>query len=377
MKLTTWNIEHLSRPLSNLLLEDNAERLQNISKEILDINPDVLCINEAPGNLVQMREWINLPIADGGLNGIYTIPTIEGTDQILNDSPADVRDALKKLYGMSGTRITGNQWIWFLVKKTVLNSGIEAFVQNPQVWQGMTEVKKWSVHYWGKNETKQAYHWRHPQTLVLKLQDGMTIEIIGAHLKSKINKKSPFDAEGKLQDKYIDEALRARIKLATEANDIRQYIEQRFRQEPNPRIIVCGDLNDGVGKEFFERQFLFFDLTSNIQGSVFRANQFLNHALFDYKEELRWSTAFRDRIEIWARKNFSEYKMIDTGVDSSRKQLIDHILFTQAFVNENETPKINPNSGKVEHTIHEKINAGLSKAKRTSDHRPVSVDIEL
>lgn len=377
MKLTTWNIEHLSRPLANMSLAINKERLKNISNEILNINPDVLCLIEAPGNLIKLRKWINLPTKDGGLDGIYTISTIDGTEEILNNNPSDVRNALKNLYAMQGSKTTGNQWIWFLVKKSLINSGISATVQNPAVWQGMTGVKKWSVHYWGKNETKQANHWRHPQTLILKLQNGITIEVIGAHLKSKINRKSPFETNGKLSDNYIDEALRARIKLATEANDIRQYIEQRFRQEPDPRIIVCGDLNDGVGKEFFERQFLFFDLISNIQGNVFRAGQFMNHALFDYKEELRWSTEFNDRIELWARQNHKDYKMIDTGVDSAKKQLIDHILFTQAFVNGSGNPKINPKAGKVEHTIHEKINAGLSKTRRTSDHRPISVKIEL
>ena len=38
---------------------------------------------------------------------------------------------------------------------------------------------------------------------------------------------------------------------------------------------------------------------------------------------------------------------------------------------------INPNAGMVEHTIHEKINANLKKSLKTSDHRPVSVEIEL
>lgn len=377
MKLTTWNIEHFSRPLSNMSSNINKERLKNISNEILNINPDVLCVTEAPGDLTKLREWIDLPIKDGGLNGIYTIPTIDGTDDILNENPLDVRNALKKLYAMQGTKKTGNQWIWFLVKKNLINSGIKASIQNPSVWQGMTGVKKWFVRYWGKNEVKRANHWRHPQTLVLTLQSGITIEIIGAHLKSKINLNSSFDSNGNLRKSYVDEALRARIKLATEANDIRQYIEQRFRQEPNPRIIVCGDLNDGFGKEFFERQFLFFDLISNIQGNIFRAEQFMNHALFDYKEELRWSTEFPDDIEVWARQNYKGYKTINTGVDSAKKQLIDHILFTQAFVNDGINPKINPKAGKVEHTIHEKINASLSKTRQTSDHRPISVEIEI
>ena len=75
----------------------------------------------------------------------------------------------------------------------------------------------------------------------------------------------------------LKEAIKARIKLVTEAEKIRHYINARFQQEPAPRIFVLGDANDGPGKRFFERQYLFFDLLSNIQGNVFFARQFLNH----------------------------------------------------------------------------------------------------
>ena len=48
--------------------------------------------------------------------------------------------------------------------------------------------------------------------------------------------------------------------------------------EQKPAIFVMGDLNDGPGKEPFERESLFFDLVSNLQGDVFFAKRFLNHA---------------------------------------------------------------------------------------------------
>ena len=71
------------------------------------------------------------------------------------------------------------------------------------------------------------------------------------------------------------------------------------------------------------------------------------------------------------------YNEIDMVIDNSRKQLLDHILFTQAFVNNSGKPKIDSHAGLVEHTIHEKINASLSQANETSDHRPVSVKIDV
>jgi len=70
--------------------------------------------------------------------------------------------------------------------------------------------------------------------------------------------------------------------------------------EPDPRIIVLGDMNDGSGREYFEREYLHHDLIGNLQGDVFFATRFLNHALFDYEDHLRWSTEFNDKVETWS-----------------------------------------------------------------------------
>lgn len=374
MKLTTWNIEHLRKPLMDSSNPDNFKRLSLIAQEITQINPDVLCIIEAPGDPSLIQNWIDLPFGNGGLGGEYVVATIEGTHDLIKSKPNNPRGAIQSLYAMKGTITTGDQWIWFLIRRTIYNSCFIG-VQDPKVWHGLTGQKQWPVNYWGEYTSSKTEHWRHPQVLMLKL-NSFEIEIIGVHLKSKINMKTPFDKVTKeLTKQYVDEALKARIRLATEAYDVRMYIEQRFQQEPNPRIIVCGDLNDGPGREFFERQFLFFDLISNIQGEVFFADRFLNHALFDFKDELRWTTNFDDKVERWALQNLSTYKMPTTKIDTTRKQLIDHILFTQAFVNKSKGPKVLAHSGLVEHTIHEKINAGNPKKIRTSDHRPVSVVI--
>jgi hypothetical protein len=110
--------------------------------------------------------------------------------------------------------------------------------------------------------------------------------------------------------------LTARIKMTTEGTNVRAYIDAKFLQTRNPAIFVLGDFNDGPGKEYFEERYLFFDLVSNLQGDVFFASRFLNHALFDYPDELRWSVQF------------------DDFVDPNRDPhiLLDHILFTQPLV---------------------------------------------
>jgi hypothetical protein len=147
--------------------------------------------------------------------------------------------------------------------------------------------------------------------------------------------------------------------MTTEATNVRAYLDAKFKQVENPAIFVLGDFNDGPGKEYFENQYLFFDLISNIQGDVFFASRFLNHALFDFPDHLRWSVYFRDFVE----------------PERDPHILLDHILFTQGLVNGSLPWKIDAHAGKVEHEIHDLINASLPASAQTSDHKPVSVKV--
>ena len=371
LKLTAWNVEHLGRPLRDLHNTQNKKRLKLISTQIIRMDSDILCICEAPADPRQIQSWIDLPIDDGGLDGRYKVATIEGTLDKVNNSS---RTPLQTIGNLYATR--GNQWIWFILKNDIFDNHFVR-VQAPDTWQSFTGVKEWTVYYWGNFSADTHRHYRHPQSLILNC-DGYEIEIIGVHLKSKINRNQQFvDSERTaLTEEYVTEALKNRIKLTTEALDIRMYINQRFEMEESPRIIICGDLNDGPGREFFERKYLFFDLLSNIQGDVFLASRFLNHALFDYAEHLRWSTQFNDRIERWALENFKGYKRTSSMLDNTRHQLIDHILFTQEFVDHNTSGlKVFPKAGYIEHLIHERVNS-MDDRIRTSDHRPLSLDLK-
>jgi hypothetical protein len=364
MKITSWNIEHFSKVLGTPPAE--PVRLDAIVKEIREIDPDVLCILECTPDLTQLREFCS-----GPLGGDYVVPVIAGTDEALASAPADPRRALAKLYGMQGNNTTGAQWIWFIVKAKWAEG---AHLLDPRVFDGFArgefidaddrerEDGKWAVYEWGQTIRGEHGHWRHPQTLVLPDIDGRRIEIIGGHLKSKLNnfRGDPFvnAATGELKIDFVREAVNDRIELATEAAHIRNYIDAMFKKVAQPAIIVLGDLNDGPGKEVLERRFLFFDLVGNIQGDVFFARRFLNHALFDFPENLRWSY-FLDK---------------DDPVDPTRdpKILLDHILFTQPLVDKEAFPRFEAKSGLVEHAIHDRINALLTKKNQTSDHRPIS-----
>src|SRR5690554_1809252 len=103
----------------------------------------------------------------------------------------------------------------------------------------------------------------------------------------------------------LNETLEARMKLATEEQNIRYA---RFEQEPYPAIFLLGDLND---------------------------------ALFDFPDHLRWTVHFRDPIE----------------KDRNPKILLDHILFTQAIVADHSPLpfRIHSGAGKVEHLIFDEL----------------------
>jgi hypothetical protein len=228
---------------------------------------------------------------------------------------------------------------------------------------------------------REHSHYRHPQVLILTIGD-KRMDIIGCHFKSKfggddyrpaglLRQKERITNEEKKLIKITEQtAVESRIKLSTEITDVRYYIDNRFRNEPDPVVFVCGDFNDGVGKEVFERKYLFHDAISNMQGDVFFASRFLNHALFDYSqvdgENHRWSTRY---IDVW-------------DPDRVPEILLDHILFTQCVSGSEALEKtglwVPPHAGRVEHAIHNAMNSVFDQEDdHTSDHRPVTVDLVL
>ncbi len=340
-KLTAWNIEWLDKlmaaladPITSAVQRQRLKRrLDSIYSVITEVSPDICCVTEGPSGEEAIDRFAE------GLDGYVAVKRPPGN-----------------LYMQQGT-----QWIWFLVKKSLAP---DTSLLPLDVWREYAELAspggehkaKWPVYRWGEIDASKHGHYRHPQVLVWNVA-GVRVEIIGGHFKSKLTKVGNFKSpDPAVRRAYIEETLEARIKLATEAQNTRYYIDQRFRQDVAPAIVLMGDLNDGPGKELFERQFLFFDLLGNLQGDVFESEKYLNHALFDYPDDLRWTVRFKD------------------PVDETRDPhiLLDHIMFTQAFVRSQLPLSIEPHAGKVEHAIFDRANAQLGTSGPVSDHRPVS-----
>lgn len=412
LRLTTWNIEWFGQllqgktrtiPSRSRDVTDAAGKalqalqLQQIAAQIEAIDPDVLCIQEGPstGNVGRLEAFC----ADK-LSGGWTV----------------VRRPPGEPYFISGS-----QGIFFLVRTSRQSELSPRLLPNSQ-WIAATEAESridpfaegtgehgrtWPiVHPWFKPDAtnpghgvvdadfdgegdppaagltdRHHSHHRHPQVLVCSF-NGRRVDFIGLHLKSKFShedyakagalrrKPKLTKAEVALINAVEQAAVSARVRISTEVINVRYFIDNRFRNEPDPAIFVLGDLNDGPGKEYFERRYLFHDLIGGLQGEVFFAQRFLNHALFDYApregDNHRWTARFRDA---W---------------DPARREeiLLDHIAFTQGLTGPQALAKnglrVPPKAGRVEHEIHNAVNAVFARIEDfTSDHRPVTVDVEV
>lgn len=338
LKLTSWNVAHLNDLLVANPTSDQTKRLSGVIREITLLDPDILCLIEGPQGEAKIDAF---------------------TQELL---PA--YQAVKATNGQYG--ITGDQWIWFLVKKAL---PYPAELLPVLTWQQFTGGTTWKVNFWGVTQTTTHKHFRQPQVMQMIIE-GQKVEFMGVHFKSKfVNQGQSLWKNPAKRQEYINKALEARIKMATEATNVRAYIDKKFEQLEKPAIFVMGDFNDGPGKELFERRYLFFDLISNVEGDIFSANRSLNHALFDYPDGLRWSVMFKD---------FTDQESDNDPAPQTKRILLDHIMFTQALVNQNLTAlTVAPHAGLIEHEVHDFVNASLNSKQKTSDHRPVSVLISV
>ena len=346
LKITSWNVEY-----GDKLLHDNTaagkDRKKRIRQTLSSIDPDILCIVEGPKG------------EQGAVD--YGTQVLGGDREpvLLSDDGGAVGSRDRDY----ATNMAGIQWIWFYVKPGLKD---RCRLQPPAVWQQKTGCREWDMYLWGKpDKTVKHEHYRHPQVLTYRFDNGEQMELIGVHLKSGyMQTKFSKDANGNLSAAYRDEALTNRIKLATEARNVRAYITKRFEEtetagEKPPAILILGDANDGEGQDFFETNYLFFSVVSNLEGNVLKSRQFFNHALFDYDPAKCWSIKFEDVV---------------TGTKKEDNPLLlDHILMSQPVCDGSYPVQANAGAGAVEHTAWEENNP---KGKtETSDHRPVSVTL--
>lgn len=201
----------------------------------------------------------------------------------------------------------------------------------------------------------QYKHYRQPLELSVRKANDTSAElgrIIVAHTKSK----GIFDAVDMARFEQLSE--RNRRKLYAECFSIRERCDQWLEKDPNLKLIVAGDINDGFGLDYYEQRFS-RSAVEILLGSVWEPEKILRQVLP------------RPRIGRYGwTPSSSRYKDRLTG--DQFNVLIDHVLVSRSVKFENSliwNPYLKGAPTEVKEL--------KAKLKDASDHFPVSVDITL
>jgi endonuclease/exonuclease/phosphatase family metal-dependent hydrolase len=307
----------------------HGERSAFLAEVVKAINPDILCIVEGPDTLKdgsktasqQLEAWRDLH----GLNGDY---------KAVHGFPSGGQQELCALFRKSKVN---------LVHDPERNAKKNPF-ENPFLVDTIESLIK-----------EQYKHYRPPFEVSVREPGQAGAEkarIIVAHTKSK----GIFDAVDWARFEQLSE--RNRRKLYAECYSIRERCDQWLDDNPNQKIIVCGDINDGFGLDYYERRFS-RSAVEILMGDVWMPDKILKHVLPRPKlNKYGWypsSSRFRDRI-----------------TDDVFNVLIDHILVSQN-VTIHDAMVWNPYSTGAPQEV-KSMKKALTAA---SDHFPVSMNFTL
>ncbi len=307
---------------------DTVEIVTRAAAMIRAINPDVLAIQEAPSRKTELDLFIQTYLTDDG------VPLYQS------------------FLGDSG----GAQKLALLYKPSAVDSAAlapHASIQNL--------IDDWSADVNGDAFIETYNFTRTPLVVNLGI-GGARLQIIVAHTKSNfINNGASLWNNPATRQNYIVGALQNRRRISTEAKHIRTYIDGVLKVEPEARIIVLGDLNDGPGRDYFEEIYLSHNVTDLIAGSVFEPDFLFAHAQHDEPETQRYTAVFDDFV---------------TG-EVAKKLLLDHILISPGLRHRTGLRRV-PQSGTVFHSEYnaQVVKNGMNREDRPSDHMPVGVRLQ-
>ena len=345
LKIATWNAEWMAYMFSgsqnNFLKKNSKEKIPDVdawakrkADYIKSINPDILGIQEGPKTEDQMNSFVQKYLSDSEGNPFY--------------------DVYRNADGPVPKSIYDRQYLYLLVKRKH-NFQVKNLKNNPKVKEILYEY--WPVYYWGSVKEKRHRFWRRPLVTEINIE-GKKLKIIIVHTKSLLLKRSKKWAKEHPQE-FTKEAMKSRIKLATEAWKIRQYMDYCFEKQSDVPIILMGDLNDGPGRRYFEKHFFFQDMIDVIIGTLMSPEKFMKHAFADYDERERYTSEFSD----WLNPNISD------------KLLLDHILLSPSFFDSDSELVLEKNSAIIDHQKYDDHFDDDEKKDRPSDHRVASVHI--
>ncbi len=327
IKVAVYNAEWMrnlfNKDGSPVTVGEEFEKSKQLAEVINQINPDFLGIVEGPDTLVdgsktasgQLEKWRD----EFGLNPNF---------KAVHGHPSGGQQELCALYDSSKINVS------FTPTKSKKNQFDEPFL----------------VDTTNRLIKEQYKHYRPPLELTIENLNGNEFSrVIIAHTKSK-GIFAPVDYA-----KFEQISERDRIRLFAECMSIRSKCDEYLEDGSN--VIVMGDINDGVGMDFYENRFS-KSAVETLLGDVWAPDFILQSVLKKPKwTSYGWkpsSSRFRDRI-----------------TEDNINVLIDHILVSKQF---------SVTNGKVwnpyELKDDDEVNAVAKELKKASDHFPISAEIE-
>jgi len=327
LKIGVYNMEWMRRLFDDgqpKTSGDEFERGQKLARVIQKMDLDFLGIVEGPDTLAdgsktasqQLEHWVTALGLNSNYKGIHGFPS-RGQQELC------------ALYDSSKIKVTFTP-----------TTGDKNEFNQPFLVDTTNKLIK-----------EQYQHFRPPLELtVTDLNDVELTKIIVVHTKSK----GIFSAVDYAKFEQISE--RDRMRLFAECMSIRTKCDRYL--EDGSQVIVMGDVNDGVGMDFYENRFN-KSAVEILLGDVWEVDKILTAVLPKPKwGQFGWkpsSSRFRDRI-----------------TEDRINVLIDHIVVSS---------QINASAGKVWNPYEEKNDPDVqeiaSELKEASDHFPISAKIRI
>lgn len=322
LKIVTWNIEWMNALFSNNKPKtdsDSKERLEQISSATTTLNPDILLVQEGPNEYGEMKSFV-----DEYLGGVYN----------------SIRASKRDRHPETGRSYGDTQMVWVLYRN---DRNLTHFEVRNSEYNG--PFQDWNKIIDPNIGKEIFFHHRLPLEVDLSYDDGGVrigpIKFFVLHAKSKKSSNSSG-------------AIENRRKLLAQAINIRNWINYLLDMDIGRNIVICGDMNDGIGLDPFEYR-LGGDFASIVTGSVRKPYKlFLNACEKEILENLK--------------ELGKHYTMKFGNEGPSERLVIDHILFSPSFQSGQIT--LIPQSGVIRNDI-------LATFSKSSDHAPVEARILL
>lgn len=187
---------------------------------------------------------------------------------------------------------------------------------------------------------------------------GQPFRTVVLHTKSKyVHRGQQMFQNPATRQRYVEEAMLARRRISAEGYRIRAYLDALVKDDPEARIIVTGDFNDGPGKDYFERKFLTHNVADIVLGSTFYPELIFQQPMLTLVPPPALFTARFD--------DFVDNEM-------NRQLLLDHFIVSPALRSYVADAGI----------AHDAFEAELAadgdreRSKRPSDHRPIYLTLQ-